>query len=131
MGLQTDIYIYVSSKAPTPKETKYYYKVTCKGRYRQGWGRRPEMTTGHQLAMCATIAAFRHLVRPAMVTVHTDCSYLATYHKYAKKWQMNGWKKSNGKPARNIKLWEQLLKLEEIHTVRYRYHRVMPNEEEV
>lgn len=131
MGLQTDIYIYVSSKAPMPKEAKYYYKVTCKGQYREGWGRRPEESTGHQLAMCAVIAAFEHLVRPAVVTVHTDCGYLATNHKYAKKWQMNGWKKDDGRPVRNAKLWDQILKLEAMHAVNYRLHRTMPDREKV
>lgn len=131
MGLQTDIYIYESSRAPRPREAKYYYKITCKGQCRQGWGRQPEATTGHQLAMCAVIAAFRHLVRPAVVTVHTDSSYLATYHKYAMKWQMNGWKKEDGQPVRNAGLWEQLLRLEAMHAVNYRFHRVMPEKEEV
>lgn len=131
MGLRTDIYIYESSRAPRPREAKYYYKITCKGQYRQGWGRQPEATTGHQLAMCAAVAAFRHLVRPAVVTVHTDSSYLATYHKYAKKWQMNGWKKENGQQVRNKELWEQLLRLEAMHAVSYRFHRAMPDKEEV
>ena len=42
MGVQTDIYLYESSRAPKPKEAKYYYKVTCKGQYRWGVGRLPE-----------------------------------------------------------------------------------------
>lgn len=131
MGLQTDIYLYESSRAPKPKEAKYYYKITCKGQYRWGVGRLPEGKTAHQLVMRTAIAAFQRLIRPAIVTVHTDCGYLATYHKYASQWKENGWKKANGEPARNAQLWEQLLKLETMHKVRYQYHRVMPNEEEV
>ena len=131
MGLQTDIYLYESSRTPKPREAKYYYKVTCRGQFREGWGRMPESTTGHQLVLHAAIAAFRHLVRPAVVTVHTDCCYLATYHKYAKKWQQNGWKKDSGEPVRNPDLWEQLLKLEAMHAVAYQYHRAMPKEEEI
>ena len=131
MALQTEIYIYTSSKAPKPKEAKYYYKITCKDQFRQGVGRMPEGTTQNQLALLTIIAAFQRLIRPALVTVHTDCSYLATYHKYAKKWKQNGWKNSAGEPVKNEKLWAQLLELETIHTVRYQYHRAMPNEEEV
>lgn len=131
MGVQTDIYLYESSRAPKPKEAKYYYKVTCKGQYRWGVGRLPEGETKHQLVMRTAIAAFQRLVRPAIVTVHTDCGYLATYHKYASQWKQNGWKKANGEPVRNAQLWGQLLKLEAMHTVRYQYHRVMPNEDEV
>lgn len=131
MGLQTDIYLYESSKAPKPKEAKYYYKVVCKGQFRQGVGRAPEGTTVQQLALRTAIAAFQRLVRPAVVTVHTDSCYLATYHKYARKWQQNGWKKGNGKPAQNAKYWEWLLELEAMHAVAYQYHKVMPREEEV
>ena len=122
MGVQTDIYLYESSRAPKPREAKYYYKVTCKGQYRWGVGRRPEGETKHQLVMRTAIAAFQRLVRPAIVTVHTDCGYL---------WKQNGWKKAKGEPVRNAQLWEQLLKLEAMHTVRYQYHKVMPKEEEV
>ena len=131
MALQTDIYLYKPTKAPTPKEAKYYYKVTCKGQFRQGWGRAPEGTTGNQAVLMAAMAAFTHLVRPAVVTVHTDCSYVATYHKYAQRWQQNGWLKADGKPAKNADLWEALLKKEAMHAVSYRYHRVMPREEEI
>lgn len=131
MALQTEIYIYTSSKAPKPREAKYYYKITCKGQLRQGVGRMPEGTTQNQLALLAIIAAFQRLIRPAMVTVHTDCSYLATYHKYAERWKQNGWKTSTGAQAKNEKLWAQLLELEAMHTVKYQLHQVMPKEEEV
>lgn len=131
MALQTEIYIYTSSKAPKPREAKYYYKITCKDQFRQGVDRMPEGTTQNQLVLLATIAAFQRLVRPALVTVHTACSYLATYHKYAEMWKQNGWKNSAGESVKNEKLWAQLLELETIHTVRYQYHRAMPNEEEV
>ena len=127
---QVNIYLYESSKALKLKEAKYYYKMTCKTHHREGWGRVPEATTAHQLVMKAAIAAFQCMRHPAVITVHTDCSYLATYHKYAQKWKQNDWKKEDGQEVRNKELWEELLHLEAPHAVSYRFHRRMPDKEE-
>ena len=127
---QVDIYIYESSKAPIPSEAKYCYKLVCGTHEKKGIGRAPENTTRHQLVMRAAIAAFQCMKRPAVITLHTDCSFLVTYHKYAQKWKQNDWKKDDGQEVKNKKLWGELLKLEAPHGISYRYHRVMPGREE-
>ena len=49
----------------------------------------------------------------------SDSKYLvdAVNKKWAVGWRKKGWKKSDGKPALNIDLWERLLDLLEIHRV--------------
>ena len=38
---------------------------------------------------------------------------------WARSWRAKGWKKSDGKPALNVDLWERLLGLLEIHKVSF------------
>ena len=40
---------------------------------------------------------------------------------WAKGWKAKGWVKSDKKPALNPDLWDELLRLESIHTLRYHW----------
>ena len=40
---------------------------------------------------------------------------------WAVSWRKNGWRKADKKPALNPDLWEKLLKLVEIHQLRYHW----------
>ncbi|CDA72230.1 ribonuclease H [Ruminococcus sp. CAG:579] len=78
-------------------------------------------TTNNRMELSAVIAALSALKEPCKVTLTSDSKYVidAVTKGWAKKWQANGWVKSDKKPALNADLWEKLLALLEKHDVRF------------
>ena len=78
-------------------------------------------TTNNRMELSAVIAALSALKEPCKVTLTSDSKYVidAVTKGWAKKWQANGWVKSDKKPALNADLWEKLLALLENHDVRF------------
>ena len=76
-------------------------------------------TTNKRMELLAAIEALKLLKEPCKVTLYTDSQYLANgiTKGWAKSWKARGWKKSNKEPALNPELWEELLRLCDIHTV--------------
>lgn len=79
------------------------------------------MTTNNRMELLGAIEGLRALRFPCKVTLTSDSRYLVDgiTKGWAKKWQANGWIKSDKKPALNPDLWEELLRLLEIHTVTF------------
>lgn len=77
-------------------------------------------TTGHRLVLECAVAAAKELVRPAMVTFHTDCYYFANGQRQLATWKENGWKRSDGKELRNLDLWQLLEEKLRIHAVKFK-----------
>ncbi len=77
-------------------------------------------TTNNRMELTAAIMGLRALKRPCEVTLVTDSKYVADalLKGWAKSWQKNGWRKSDKKPALNPDLWEDLLRLCDIHKVK-------------
>ena len=128
---QVDIYLYPSSRAPKLKEGFYYWKARCRGVPREGTGQAWECTSGQRLVLLCAVAALKIVIRPAMITIHTDSYYLVGNHKKLQKWKDNGWKKQDGTEARNADLWQQIMDLESQHEVKYQLERPMPKKEEI
>lgn len=122
---QVDIYLYPSSRAPKLKEGSYYWKARCRGIPREGTGQAGECTSGQRLIMLCVIAALKIVVRPAMITIHTDSYYLAGCHRNLQQW------KNDGKEVRNADLWQQIMDLESPHAIKYQLERPMPKKEEI
>ncbi len=78
-------------------------------------------TTNNRMELSAVIAALSALKEPCKVTLTSDSKYVidAVTKGWAKKWQANGWVKSDKKPALNADLWKKLLTLLEKHDVRF------------
>ncbi|MBQ4101015.1 MAG: ribonuclease HI [Oscillospiraceae bacterium] len=78
-------------------------------------------TTNNRMELTAAIAALSQLREPCNVTLTSDSKYLCDgmNNGWAKSWKAKGWKKSDGKPALNPDLWEQLLSLCETHNVKF------------
>ncbi len=76
-------------------------------------------TTNNKMELTAVIEGLKALKRPCNVTLYSDSKYVcdALTKGWAKKWQKNNWKKSDGKTALNIPLWEELLTLCETHSL--------------
>lgn len=78
-------------------------------------------TTNNRMELLAAITALSALKEPCAVKLYSDSKYLvdAINQNWVYGWRKKGWKKSDGKPALNIDLWERLLTLLETHRVRF------------
>ena len=78
------------------------------------------VTTNNRMELTAVIEALSALKEPCIVELWSDSKYVidALEKGWAKSWRERGWVKSDKKPALNPDLWEQLLRLSEVHTLR-------------
>ncbi len=77
-------------------------------------------TTNNRMELTAVISALELLKEPCAVELWSDSKYVidALDKGWAKGWRAKGWVKSDKKPALNPDLWQRLLELCEVHTVR-------------
>ena len=80
-------------------------------------------TTNNRMELMGVIAGLEALNRPCEVEVISDSKYVvdAISKGWAVSWRKNGWRKADKKPALNPDLWDELLWLESIHTLRYHW----------
>ena len=78
-------------------------------------------TTNNRMELTAVIEGLKALKEPCAVTLTTDSKYVcdSVNKRWVYGWKAKGWKKSDGKPALNVDLWEQLLPLLERHKVTF------------
>lgn len=76
-------------------------------------------TTNNRMELTAVIEALKLLKEPCEVTLWTDSKYVADGlgKGWAAGWKKNGWKKADKKPALNPDLWDELLTLNDKHTI--------------
>ena len=77
-------------------------------------------TTNNRMELTAVIEGLSALKEPCDVTLTSDSKYVldAIEKGWARAWKRNGWRKADKKPALNADLWDKLLTLLDIHTVR-------------
>ena len=82
-----------------------------------------ESTTNNRMELTAVIAGLSALKEPCIVELYSDSKYVidGLSKGWAENWRKNGWKKADKKPALNPDLWEKLLDLTHIHTLRYHW----------
>lgn len=80
-------------------------------------------TTNNRMELTAVISALEALKEPCIVELYSDSKYVidALEKGWALSWRKKNWIKSDKKPALNPDLWEKLLNLTEIHTMRYHW----------
>ena len=85
-------------------------------------GGEPE-TTNNRMELTAVIEGLSALKEPCVVELYSDSKYVidGLSKGWAESWRKNGWKKADKKPALNPDLWERLLELTHIHTLRYHW----------
>ena len=77
-------------------------------------------TTNNRMELTGVIRGLEALKEPCVVELYSDSKYVidALEKGWALGWQKRGWVKSDKKPALNPDLWEKLLALCDIHTLR-------------
>ena len=80
-------------------------------------------TTNNRMELTAVIQALSSLKEPCIVDLWSDSKYVidGLEKGWAKGWKARGWVKSDKKPALNPDLWEELLRLTGIHSLRYHW----------
>ena len=78
-------------------------------------------TTNNRMELCAVLNALSALKEPCDVVLTSDSKYVidSVSKGWVYSWEKKGWKKSDGKPALNVDLWERLLPLLETHNVTF------------
>ncbi len=98
-----------------------YGAILVFGAHRKEISRGYNNTTNNRMELSGAIAALSALREPCEVTLTSDSKYLidAITKGWAKSWRAKGWIKADKKPALNPELWEELLRLLEIHRVSF------------
>lgn len=79
------------------------------------------ITTNNKMELMGVIKALELLKKPCNVEVHSDSAYVVNSinNKWVYAWKKNNWIKSDKSKAKNIELWESLLKLMDIHNISF------------
>ena len=80
-------------------------------------------TTNNRMELTAVIEGLSRMKEPCIVELYSDSKYVidALEKGWAQGWKSRGWKRADKKPALNPDLWERLLELTAIHTMRYHW----------
>lgn len=80
-----------------------------------------EDTTNNRMELTAVIKGLYALKEKCIVTLYSDSKYVVDgiNKGWAKSWKENNWKKSDGKLALNVDLWNLLLDLCNKHDVTF------------
>ncbi|MGN0517814.1 MAG: ribonuclease HI [Acutalibacteraceae bacterium] len=80
-----------------------------------------KLTTNNRMELTAAISALKLLKEPCIVTLYSDSQYVcnAIQLGWAEKWRSNGWMRNKKEPALNPELWDELLKLCNVHKVNF------------
>ena len=78
-------------------------------------------TTNNRMELTGVIKGLDALKEPCEVTLTTDSKYVvdSVTKGWVYGWKSKGWTQSDGKPALNVDLWEQLLPLLQKHKVNF------------
>ena len=91
------------------------------GKYEKEMSGGDRETTNNKMELTAAIEGLSALKEPCRVKLYSDSKYLidGITKNWARSWRSKGWKKSDGKPALNVDLWEKILRLDEYHEIEY------------
>jgi ribonuclease HI len=78
-------------------------------------------TTNNKMELTGVIEALKRLKEPCDVVLTTDSKYIvdSVNKKWVYNWRAKNWLKADKKPAMNVDLWEELLKLLDKHNVEF------------
>jgi ribonuclease HI len=120
------------------KSVVAYTDGACKGNPgRGGWGALlrwnghekrlcggEEQTTNNRMELMGAIQALESLKHPCSVTLYTDSQYVMKgITEWIGGWKRKNWRTADGKPVKNIDLWQRLEIARDRHTVEWRWVR--------
>lgn len=78
-------------------------------------------TTNNKMEMMAVVKGLELLKEPCQVTVYSDSAYVVNSIEkgWLYGWKKNNWIKADKKRVKNIEIWERILALMQIHTVKF------------
>lgn len=82
-----------------------------------------KQTTNNRMELSGVLFALSALKEPCRVILTSDSKYVldSISKGWVYSWAKKGWKKSDGKPALNVDLWQQLLPLLSKHDISYNW----------
>ncbi len=79
-------------------------------------------TTNNRMELMAAISALEALRRPTTITLVTDSAYVKNgVTGWIHGWKRNGWRTSDGKPVKNVELWQRLDTAQARHRVTWEW----------
>jgi ribonuclease HI len=79
-------------------------------------------TTNNRMEMLAAINALEALREPCTVTLHTDSTYVMKgITEWMPGWKRKNWRTADGKPVKNVDLWQRLDAARARHQVEWRW----------
>lgn len=79
-------------------------------------------TTNNRMELLAAISALEALKVATKLIVVTDSAYVKNgVSQWIHGWKRNGWKTSDGKPVKNVDLWQRLDDANACHKVEWRW----------
>ncbi|EIM31579.1 ribonuclease HI [Leptothrix ochracea L12] len=117
-------------------EVVIYTDGACKGNPgRGGWGAwlkngahekelfgGEALTTNNRMELTAVIESLASLKRNCNITIHTDSEYVRNgIMTWIHGWKKRGWKTADGKPVKNMDLWQRLEALSTLHSIDWRW----------
>ena len=120
------------------KEVVAYTDGACKGNPgRGGWGAwlrwndhekrlcgGEVLTTNNRMELMAAIQALEALREPCRIVLNTDSTYVMKgITEWMPGWKRKNWKTADGKPVKNVDLWQRLDVARLKHEVEWRWVR--------
>jgi ribonuclease HI len=121
---------------PTTTEVTIYTDGACKGnpgpggwgawlsasgKERELFGGAPQ-TTNNRMELTAVIKGLSVLTRRCSVAIYTDSEYVRNgITTWIHGWKKRGWRTADGKPVKNVELWQQLETLSNAHDVQWHW----------
>ena len=78
-----------------------------------------EETTNNRMELMAAIKALNMLKMPCKVELYSDSAYLVNgfTQGWIYGWKKNGWKTAGKEAVKNVELWQELDRLNKVHTI--------------
>ena len=79
-------------------------------------------TTNNRMELSAVIQSLKALKGPSSIELYLDSEYVRNgITTWIHSWKRRGWRTADGKPVKNVDLWQQLDALTPLHKIEWRW----------